>query len=170
MYSLTFFIPNNKKKDPPIHLPRSSSQRLLVDPSLAMTIGLKEAMILHQMHYWLNSDRNSNIKNGRHWVYNTYEQWKHQFPFWSERTIQRSILNLEKANILDTYLSGGYRKVKYYTINYDQMKHLGIHSLEGGCGASRSNLTTHSGTLKEKKLAYTTNSSWHGWAWKVGTL
>ena len=36
---------------------------------------------------------------------------------------------MEKANILDTYLSGGYRKVKYYSINYDQMKHLGIHLL-----------------------------------------
>ena len=133
-----------------MHLSQSSPQRLLVDPSLAMAIGLKEAMILHQMHYWLNPDRNSNMKIGRRWVYNTYEQWRRQFPFWSERTIQRSILNLEKAKILDTYLSGGYRKVKYYSINYDQLRSLEIHSLEDSLEASRSKLTPHSGTHKEE--------------------
>ena len=54
---------------------------LQVLPSLAVKIGLNEAIILQQLHYWLNPDHNKNIREGSHWVYNSYEQWQKQFPF-----------------------------------------------------------------------------------------
>ena len=108
--------------------PLSSSQRF--NAQLALKIGLKEAIILQQIHDWLTANQNSMVKNGKYWIYNTYEQWKRQFPFWSKRTIQRTILNLERMRFLETHLSGGYRTIKYYTINYEVLQDLGIELFE----------------------------------------
>ena len=55
---------------------------LQVLPSLAQKIGLNEAIIVQQVHYWLNPKFNKNYFEGRNWVWNTYEQWQQQFPFW----------------------------------------------------------------------------------------
>lgn len=75
--------------------------KLLIDdypiqvlPKLAVEIGLNEAIILQQMHYWLNT---SNHKyDGKKWIYNSYPEWQKQFPFWSLITIKRAIYSLEK--------------------------------------------------------------------------
>ena len=58
---------------------------LMVQPSLAVKIGLNEALFLHQLHYWL--DRSNKVVEGKRWVYNTVEEWHEQFPFWSVRTL-----------------------------------------------------------------------------------
>jgi hypothetical protein len=51
---------------------------LMIVPSLAVEIGLNEAVVLQQIHYWLNISKHK-IK-GKKWVYNTYEDWQKQFP------------------------------------------------------------------------------------------
>lgn len=86
-------------------------------PSLAKAIGLNEAMVLQQLHYWV--DRSSDG-----WVYNTYEQWQEQFPFWSTRTISRIFNNLEAAGYVRSKQSDSYYRVKYYTIDYDKVNEL----------------------------------------------
>lgn len=97
---------------------------LLVHPKLAQKIGLKEAMILQQIHYWLNPSLNKNRKEGRLWVHNTYDQWKTQFPFWASRTIQRAIYSLERRGLLDSYVTRDFKKTKFYSINYDMLAEL----------------------------------------------
>ena len=98
---------------------------LLIQPKLAVKVGLNEAILLQQVHYWLHPKVNKNMKEGRPWVHNTYDQWKKQFPFWSERTIRRTISSLENLGILESYSSlCGLRKTKYYTINYTQLSDL----------------------------------------------
>ena len=57
-----------------------SEPPLQVLPSLAKKIGLNEAIVLQQLHYWLDPKRNKNLHENLHWVYNTYEQWQKQFP------------------------------------------------------------------------------------------
>ena len=96
---------------------------LQVLPDLAVKIGLNEAIIIQQLHYWL--ERSVNIREGRKWVYNDYEQWQEQFPFWSERTIQRAFLSLEKLGIIVTKQFEKYtsdytkrNRRKWYTIDY----------------------------------------------------
>lgn len=99
---------------------------LIVLPTLAVKVGLNEAIILQQVHYWLDSRTNKNIKDGKHWVYNTYGQWQEQFPFLSEATIRRSISNLEKVGLLisKNYNSNSFSKTKWYTINYEKLAEL----------------------------------------------
>ena len=91
-------------------------------PTLATIIGLNESIILQQVHYWLKIKEKSkqDYIDGHFWVYNTYEQWQEQFPFFSIRTLRRTFTSLEKMGLL---LTGNYNKVKFdqtkwYTIDY----------------------------------------------------
>lgn len=94
---------------------------LLVLPRLAEAIGLNEAIVLQQIHYWVN--KSDHIHDGRKWVYNTYEGWQEQFKFWSTRTIRRTLNSLEKSELLviGNFNKRGFDKTKWYTINYDKL-------------------------------------------------
>lgn len=113
---------------------------LQVLPSLASCIGLNEALILQQVHYWIQPARNRNVFDNRCWVYNTYEQWKGQFPFWSKSTISRTILNLESMGVLLSRESGG--RIKYYTIDYDKLEKINETQNESIQNASIQNEVT----------------------------
>mgnify|MGYP001147951482 CR=1 FL=1 len=95
---------------------------LQVLPTLAQRIGLNEAIIVQQVHYWLNPKFNKNYFEGRYWVWNTYEQWQRQFPFWGMNTIRRAIANLEESKILLSFVTRDFKKLKYYSINYDLLQ------------------------------------------------
>jgi len=97
---------------------------IMILPSLAQQIGLNEAIILQQIHYWLVSSRHE--KEGRKWVYNTYKDWQLQMPFWSERTVKRTIKSLEERGFL---LSANFNrlkmdKTKWYSIDYEKLAEL----------------------------------------------
>lgn len=126
---------------------------LLVLPSLAKEIGLNEAIILQQIHFWLQT--NYHIKEGQRWIYNSYTQWQEQFPFWSIKTIQRTILSLEKKSIIK---SGNFNKLKidrtkWYTINYENVPN-SDSAMESNCPHQDDSLTPplpETTTEKEKK-------------------
>ena len=93
---------------------------LMVLPTLAEKIGLNEAIILQQIHYWLDPRINKNFREGVYWVYNTYQDWLKQFPFWSKDTVKRTIKSLERQNLLlsKNLNEDQFNKTKWYTINY----------------------------------------------------
>lgn len=102
---------------------------LIINPKLAEKIGLNEAIILQQIHYWIekNKEKENNYSDNKYWVYNSYKNWKNQFPFWSIPTIKRIIYNLEGKELL---ISANYNKMKadrtkWYTINYDILDKIG---------------------------------------------
>ena len=93
-------------------------------PSLAAAIGLNEAIVLQQVHYWLSTSQHR--IDGKVWVYNSYEAWNEQFPFWSFSMVKRVIRSLEKGGYL---LSGNFNKsqmdqTKWYSIDYDKLEQL----------------------------------------------
>jgi len=100
---------------------------LVIDKDLTELVGLHEAIILQQIHYWMeiNTKANRNYQDGFYWTFNSYKEWQKQFPFWSERTIQRLILSLEGKGFL---ISANYNrlnldKTKWYRIDYDKVSH-----------------------------------------------
>ncbi|WP_085784250.1 hypothetical protein [Candidatus Nucleicultrix amoebiphila] len=97
---------------------------LQVLPTLAKKVGLNEAIILQQMHYWLNPNHNKNLIKERHWVYNSYDEWQQQFPFWSKETVKRTITSLEKQEIIysEKLSDHKFNHRKWYTINYEQLQ------------------------------------------------
>nr|WP_052016362.1 DnaD domain protein [Anoxybacillus flavithermus] len=90
---------------------------LFVLPTVAVKLGLNESIFLQQLHYWLG--KSTHTHDGHVWVYNTYEGWKKQFPFWSESTIRRTIVRLEKKGIVVSRYRSQMDKTKWYRIDYD---------------------------------------------------
>ncbi|MGN7177794.1 replication protein [Paenibacillus sp. FSL R5-0490] len=97
---------------------------IIVIPSLAVKLGMKEAIVLQHVHYWLSVSRNE--KDGRKWVYNTYEEWKKQLPFWSLSTIKRTIAILEEKGYLlsDNFNAHNWDQTKWYSIDYEKLKEI----------------------------------------------
>lgn len=96
---------------------------LIVLPSLAaMLNSLDEAVILQQIHYWI--EKRQNYREGRYWVYNSMENWMQQFPWIKSRTtLTRYFNDLEKKGLLITgnYNKAGFDKTKWYTIDYSTL-------------------------------------------------
>jgi DnaD/phage-associated family protein len=97
---------------------------LVILPSLAEKLGLNEAIFIQQLHYWLKDS--NNIRDGLKWVYNTYEDWNEQFPFWSIRTLKRVITGLENNGFIITanYNQMKIDKTKWYRIDYEKLNEL----------------------------------------------
>lgn len=106
------------------------SKTLIVNTDLALVLGdLNEAIVLNQLNYWLeiNKKADKNFIDDRYWVYNSYSDWKAKdFPYWSEKTIQRTFTRLENKGVV---VSANYNKLaidktKWYTINVKQLQEL----------------------------------------------
>ncbi|MCU1807888.1 conserved phage C-terminal domain-containing protein [Cytobacillus firmus] len=97
---------------------------MLILPSLAEKVGLNEAVLIQQIHYWLVKSRH--VKEGRKWIYNTYKDWKKQMPFWSHATIGRTIRSLEEMGFLMSanFNASKMDKTKWYTIDYEKIAEL----------------------------------------------
>ena len=99
-------------------------QPLVIAPSLAGLVGLNESIILQQLHYWLG--KNPKKIDGLDWIYNTYDDWQKQFPFWSISTIRRTITTLETMGIILTgnYNQRKFDKTKWYSLDYEKLENL----------------------------------------------
>lgn len=103
-------------------------QPLVIDKGLASLIGLNEAIVLQQIHYWLeiNKKANKNFYEKKYWTYNTIEKWREEFPFWSADTVKRTLSRLRKMNVI---ITGNFNKMTtdrtlWYTIDYDRLEEL----------------------------------------------
>ncbi|WP_409274836.1 conserved phage C-terminal domain-containing protein [Neobacillus sp. SCS-31] len=124
-------------------------QPLMVIKSLALKIGLNEAIVLQQVHYWLK--KKTHMINGRSWVYNTYKEWQEQIPFWSESTMKRVFKTLEELGYI---ITGNFNKfkmdqTKWYTIDYEKLKELD----EEECSIQEANFTDEPALVEESEPA-----------------
>lgn len=93
-----------------------------VSPSLARVLGICESFILQQLHYWLS--KGAHHKDGRHWVYNTQEDWAEKLQAFSKRTIQRAFSSLleKRLVIVGNYNRRKYDRTIWYTIDYEKLE------------------------------------------------
>jgi len=113
---------------------------LQVLPTLAKAVGLNQAIFLQQLHYWLLKEGKK--YEGLTWVYNTFEQWRVQFPFWTTRTIQNIVKRLRDSGLISTrnFNHSKMDRTLWYTINYDKLKELEsriLHDHHEKCSSSR---------------------------------
>jgi hypothetical protein len=88
-------------------------------------VGLNEAIFLQQLHYWLQ--QSGKERDGRLWIYNTYEEWLTQFPFWSKATLRRIVNGLEESGLVlssSSYNQSKIDRTKWYTLDYDALDRL----------------------------------------------
>jgi hypothetical protein len=114
---------SNQRKHRTSHL--LEEPPILVYPTLAAKIGLDRAVVFQQLHFLLNTQRTANNQynyvDGRWWVYNTYAQWLKYFPWLTEITMKRILLQLEKLSIVESRqgVKDSHDRRKWYTINYE---------------------------------------------------
>lgn len=97
---------------------------LVLLPSLAVAIGLNQALFLQQVHYWLQTSKTTH--NDKKWTYNTVDEWHSQFPFFSKSTINRAISDLVSSGLLivDKLSDNKHDRTNYYTIDYVKLERL----------------------------------------------
>lgn len=114
---------------------------LQVLPSLAKAIGLNEAIILQQIHYWL---RHAKVEHdGKMWIYKTMDRWQEQdFSFWSKDTIKRTVSSLKKQDLLlvEKLANNSFDRVNHYTINYEVLAKIDINNRVSPVVADKGNM------------------------------
>lgn len=106
---------------------------LVVNTDLAVLIGLHEAIVLQQVHYWLQ--KNINIVDGRSWVYNSMDEWHKQFRYVSRDTVKRTFKSLVELGLLETgnHNKHHFDKTKWYSINYEKLDEIERLSIGANC-------------------------------------
>lgn len=92
-------------------------------PHLAKAIGVNEALVLQQLHYWLVNHAEVQHE-GKFWIYKTYEEWQEQdFFFWSVRTVKSVFKSLTNLGLIESQKlsSNRHNRVNYYTINAEKL-------------------------------------------------
>lgn len=103
-----------------------NEQPVVINRKLAKCLGLKEAVVFQQIHYWLelNKRTKNNFRENKYWTYNSIKAWhENEFDFLSLRTVERTLQKLEKDGLLEskTFNKMAGDKTKWYTINYDKL-------------------------------------------------
>ncbi len=92
---------------------------LILNPRLARVFGVIPALILQQIHYWLQKSKE--FHDGKYWVYNTIESWLEQIPVYrNPESLRQAFKKLENDGLIETgnYNQNRYDRTKWYTINY----------------------------------------------------
>lgn len=101
---------------------------IAISPTLCKILGLQAAVLLQQLHYWLENksaapDRyKDHYINGRYWVYWTHEQLQKSVPLGkSIDPYKRLIKELKSLGILlvAQHRAGVWDRTNFYSIDYD---------------------------------------------------
>jgi len=150
---------------------------LIILPELATKVGLNEAVVLQQIHYWLRTfeqgQDEKHFRDGAWWVYNTVAGWRDQFPFWSYNTIKRTLAALRKpyapkvkgqrvergALIITTskYNRAGFDNTLWYTIDYAALDNMGYALAQNGPtgGPKWAGGMAQNGPVEKAKMGHT---------------
>lgn len=126
----------------------------IVPDDLAILIGVDQTMMLCQIDFWIqNHQDDEHCKDGRYWIYESYDNWKEQFPYWGKTKIREIIRKLKEKNLI---ITGNYNKMsgdntKWYTVNYDLLDKImsekkrldDTHLSENGTGPLSESDTCH---------------------------
>ena len=96
---------------------------LLLPPQLARKIGLNAALVLQQIHYWLQKSKH--LIGGVRWIYNSFTAWAAQLPM-STRTIQRAIAKLKVLRLIkvERRAAQEWDQTNWYSIDYQRLTEL----------------------------------------------
>ena len=94
----------------------------IVPDDLAILIGVDQTMMLCQIDFWIQNHKDDeHFRDGRYWIYESYDDWKKQFPYWGKTKIREIIRKLKEKGLI---ITGNYNKMsgdntKWYAVDYD---------------------------------------------------
>lgn len=97
---------------------------VMFDAELAKRVGLIEAAILQQIHYWCDCPKSGVMHEGRKWIYNTQREWENHIGVRGISTIKTAIKNLKKRNLVFAKKLSPEKTdhTMYYCVNYDEVE------------------------------------------------
>lgn len=135
---------------------------IVISAELAEHVGLNEAIVLQQLNYWIESTDSGVEHDGRRWIYNTIDQWRKQFTFWSHDTIKRTFRSLEsKGLVLVAQLAKTkHDRTNYYTVDHSTLARIQAESrkftdkskMHSSNDASCTERVVHSAPVEEGSL------------------
>lgn len=102
----------------------SKNDVIVVRTDLACAIGVYEAMLVNQIQYWIDRCMDEeHFKDGKYWIYQTYEGWRNQLPFLSLRTVKNLVKSLKSKGIIETsqFNKKNWDRTTWYTINQEKI-------------------------------------------------
>ena len=105
-------------------------QPVVVDRGLARIIGFSEAVIITQLHQWIeyNKKHKKNYEDGYYWTYGSMEKWHEEYfdILGSIKTLRRVFNRLEKKGylIVSNYNKLKFDKTSWYRVNYEKFNSL----------------------------------------------
>ena len=118
----------NKALKPRIFLENTPTVERLV-PELATAIGLNESIMLLQLDFWIG--QSDNYRDGSWWTYqSTREMQAKAFPYWGIGTIQRTVVSLEKQELV---ITGNYNKRPHDNTRWFALNPVGMKALSKKC-------------------------------------
>lgn len=132
----------------------------IVIPELAVRLGLNEALLLQQVQYWLSETSSGVDHDGRRWVYNTIEEWREQFPYFSESTIKRAFNNLKKLGVLniEQINKRTHDRTNYYSINYEHALLSDEVKLNSSNSSAEASRTGQNDLIDKRKMKRSNNT------------
>lgn len=135
---------------------------LLVSPTLATRIGLYEAIVIQQLHYWMNNPKMGRTVDNRRWIKNSTEQWQRDnFPFMSIPTVRRTFSELRERNLIlvrGDLNSNRTDRTLWYSIHYenlqnaiDQVDHIHLINLPNSLTETTSETTENTNSESSKE-------------------
>jgi DNA-binding Lrp family transcriptional regulator len=103
----------------------------MFQPSLAVKYGVHGAIVLQQIHYWVNhvgpdGRRYGEEHDGVRWIHNTIKEWQEtNFVYLSESQVWRAVKKLESSGVIITrndLNKFGYDRTKWYSVNYEVLR------------------------------------------------
>lgn len=97
---------------------------IVIQPSVVKVFGFERAVILQQIHFHLESPKSGKLIGGHKWIWNTYNEWAEELPFWQPRTVRKWMTKLEDEGLIVTgqFDKADWNRRKYYRIDYDRFK------------------------------------------------
>lgn len=108
------------------------SPLLVVNPEIAVIFGLREAIVLQQLHNQLRDKKKKNdsegFRDGHYWIHNTLEEWRAQFPFMPIIAIKRVFKYFKDKNIIivQQFNKTDWDRKNFYTIDYTTLDQYNI--------------------------------------------
>tara|TARA_R100001082_G_C4226544_1_gene101430 strand:- start:58 stop:480 length:423 start_codon:yes stop_codon:yes gene_type:complete len=94
---------------------------LTIETKYAKKYGIKESIVLHTFIYFILKNRHEkrNKHQGKYWTFNSYHNWKDNFPFFTEYQIRNAIRSLHKQGAIEigNFNKKRYDKTNWYTIS-----------------------------------------------------
>lgn len=122
-----------------------TEQPVVINIPLATLIGLEQAIILSQVHYWTNhyslKNDTAHFYEGRYWTYNSVAKWQQALPFMRYSKVKRTISSLVNphtshegfpsrgALLFHRQLAGKLRNKATDRSNWYAVNHLELESL-----------------------------------------